>query len=109
MPAGKYLNEFPTVDSLKEFMKGLRSVVKTCDLAYENVEDSERSIEYMGSKAIYLVTKYFLRKRMLQLAVELYSEAIEDNPKFILPLNRILVEMERYPEALRLIAGYLVN
>lgn len=93
MPAGKYLSEFPTMDSLKEFMRGFRAVVKDSDLPYDNVEESERSLEFYGSKAIYLVTEYFIRKRMLSIALEFFSEAKEDNAKFVLALNRIFCEM----------------
>lgn len=109
MPAGKYLSEFPTLDSMKEFMKGLRSVVRVCDLAYESVEESGCVLKYAGSKAVYLVTEYLIRKRMLSVAVELFSESIEENPKFVLPLNRIYVAMSRVPDAMRLLAGYLVK
>lgn len=110
VPAGKYLNEFPTIESLKEFIKGLRSVVRTCDLAYENLEESGKSLEYAGSKAIHLVTAYFIRKRMLSVAVEMFSESsLDENPKFVLALNRIYVEMGRIPDAVRLLAKYLLK
>lgn len=110
VPAGKYLNEFPTVESVKEFVKGLRSVVRTCDLAYENLEESRKSLEYGGSKAMHLVTEYFIRKRMLSVAVEVFSDApLEENPKFVIALNRIYVEMDRVPDAVRLLAKYLLH
>lgn len=46
---------------------------------------------------------------MYDVAVEIFSDAIKENPKFILPLNKIYQEMGRLPDALRLLAGYLVN
>jgi hypothetical protein len=63
----------------------------------------------MGSKAIYLVKNYLIRKRMLSIAAELFSEGMEDNPKFILPLNEVYLEMGRTADGLRLLAGYLIN
>lgn len=101
------MSEFPTFDSLKEFMRGFRAVVKDSDLPFESAEEGERALELYGSKAVYLVTEYFIRKRMLSIARDFFLEAKEDNAKFVFALNRVYCEMGQIPNGIRLLAGYL--
>lgn len=64
VPAGKYFAEFPTANELQEFLNAFKHVVKDNDLPYESDEEMEKSFTYLGSKSLYLLNGYFMRKRL---------------------------------------------
>ena len=72
VPAGKYFSEFPTTDSLQEFLTAFKHVVREYDLPYESDEEMEKSFTYLGSKSLYLLNGYFMRKRMFSQAITFY-------------------------------------
>ncbi|KAL4470144.1 hypothetical protein ABPG72_016681 [Tetrahymena utriculariae] len=109
VPAGKYLQEFQTMDQLHEFLKAFSNVVKEIDLPYENQEEVEKYFEYRGSKSLYLLVEYLTRKRMYQIALNFLIENVSENPKMILHLNQLYIQMKQYPDGLKLIANYLIQ
>lgn len=103
------MSVFQTIDSLREFFRGLVSVISTNDIGYTSVEESERSLELCGSKSACLFVDYLIRKRWFEIGIELLSSAAKQNVKFILPLNKLQSAMGDHISGIRLLAGYILS
>lgn len=84
-------------------MKNFFNVIKDNDLENDNY------FKYKGSKAMYLLNDYLTRKKRYTFALEIYKENLQDNPKVVLFLNEIYLQINKPAESLKLIANYLQN
>ena len=100
VPSGKYFPEFTTAEQLKEFLNAFKNVLREYDLPYENAEENEKAFAYSGSKALHLLTEYIIRKRIFTQGIEFYTEAMKEQPKFVLPLNKLYMTMGKHLEGL---------